>query len=162
MQVQIPNYLDPQYWSLVTREIAVVQRPSENTWIPLPTRNYVIEGRVLLVGMKNPKAKSNWKLGCWLHCLAPPVVQSSPASFPEEAQIFSTPIPLGRLKLVVLPRLADSYLIELKFPHWHQEALYEIRRYSGPVTDVFDAIAAGGGGGGLGQNGLGGFGAVIG
>ena len=160
MDVRIDNYLDPQYWSLVAREIAVVERPSEKTWIPLPARNYTVSSRVLLVGMKNPKAKSGWRLGCWLSAMAPPVAQSAPASFPEEAEIFSSRIPLGRLKLVVLPRLSEQYLVELRFPHWHQEALFEIRRYSGPTTDLFDAIAAGGNGAGVG--GFGGFGAVIG
>ena len=58
-------------------------------------------------------------------------------TFPQEIRSYQRRVFLGRSTLLVLPKLADQYSLQIEFPRWLRDYQLEIWRYLGTDTDIF-------------------------
>ena len=141
---QLPQLTDRLEWNLVARQEfigreVIVGRRRRVTY-DIPDQRYVIDGHVILVGLSNPFAQSNWYLGAWgtQALLFNPSSTSQFFSAGVQAQVKR--LRVNALTLWVTPKLDRPWRLELRFPYWHSQMLVEIWRYDGLDFDLFERL----------------------
>lgn len=69
-----------------------------------------------------------------------PMSPSSTTVFTSAVAADNRRLRLGVLNLLIFPRLIKPWILELKFPYWHEEIYLEVWRYDGADIDVFQRL----------------------
>lgn len=140
MNRDFPQIEDRLEWNLVARESYVVTRPSSNTYVPLPAKNFVLDSYVLLIGVKNSDAKQGWYTGGWASMLAQ-ISPSSTSEFVAAVNVSQRRLRVGTLNFVTFPKFAPKpYILEIKFPEWFERAEIEVWKYDGEDITAIDRL----------------------
>ena len=119
-------------WALLDRSTDQVMPPSKSM---LP-KVWAIQGSwVLAVSIYSVNSKPNWITGGWASMVLP--FSPGLTTFPQEIRSYQRRVFLGRSTLLVLPKLADQYSLQIEFPRWLRDYQLEIWRYLGTDTDIF-------------------------
>lgn len=117
--------------TLVTDTVTTGTRIYSRTRWVIPAQSFFVEdSSIVAVGVRNPKASPRWFLGAWATMLLP-VSPSSTTQFVSAMDADRRSCRLGILNLLVFPKLTPSWILEVKFPDWHEEILLEAWRYDG-------------------------------
>jgi hypothetical protein len=136
MERQFPDFLNAMEWNLVARRSLQVQSVSQKAYNPIPPQSFLLESFVLMIGVRNVEAPNRWYLGAWATMFAP-MLPGSTSEFVASVVVTQRKIRLGVLNLVVFPKVMAPYLLEVKFPAWHEQILLEVWRYDGQDVDQF-------------------------
>lgn len=127
-------------WNLVRRSTVTSSRVGQQ-W-KIPNQSYGIENSsVCAVGVRNTLAKPTWKLGGWAtqNLFLGMGYTSQFVAYVETSR---KKIWLDRLNLLIYPKLADLWSLELSFPWWHEQMLIEVWRYDGRDLDAVQQVLA--------------------
>lgn len=130
-------------WNLLYREAKQAQyvEGSQTFFYPIPSTFVQTSARILLAGTKAQHAKPHWWYGGRIFGLLP-VTPSATSEFnlgttDALSEFYSAPVPLNRLKLLMLPELQPRpFSIKLETAGWHRQIFWEVWEYSGQDTDT--------------------------
>lgn len=66
-----------------------------------------------------------------------PMLPSSTSEFTAVQNSFKRSLRLGVLNLLILPKIAAPYILELSFPKWLEDVTFEVWSYDGRDVDAF-------------------------
>jgi hypothetical protein len=131
---EFPDLLDGSEWNLVSRQTLMGHHV--NGAFLIQPQSFLIDSYVCQVGLKNRHAPTSWYLGAWATMLLP-MSPSSTTVFTSAVAADNQRLRLGVLNLLIFPRLIKPWVLELKFPYWHEEIYLEVWRYDGRDITMF-------------------------
>jgi hypothetical protein len=126
---------DPLNWNLTTRRTLTATTFNDGTSY-IPSLTVVSESCLMMFGFKNPYAKPNWWLAAdvYQQLLTLP---SSTSNFQASVEGFRARCRLNTLTLVRFPNYGlTPFLVEIRFPRWHQKIELEVWYYDGEEYDL--------------------------
>lgn len=135
-----PDLYDTLEWNPVIKETITATQLPDGNYRPLPDRTLFMESSVLMIGARNPEAGPNWFLACRAFQLLS-FLPSSTSQFVAAVQAEQRIVRLDTLNLIVFPKLAPQWLLQLRFPIWHKQMYIEVWSYSGQDLDTFSELA---------------------
>ncbi|WP_416671594.1 hypothetical protein [Egbenema bharatensis] len=137
MDRQFPQLSEGIEWNLVAR------RDLEGTQVNgnflYPPQSFLIDSYVCQIGLRNPRSPGHWFLGGWASALLP-FSPSSTTEFVSAVAVENRRLRLGVLNLFIVPKLIKPWILEIKFPRWHEQMYLEVWQYDGEDIDLFQRI----------------------
>lgn len=138
---RFPQILEGIEWNIVQRGNLTASTGTDNLFLPIPPQQIgITNSRLLAVGVATVQAKSTWKFGGRAS-------QSYEFSFGYTSDfkrlpvlIETKPLRLYCMNLLVFERKLPSYTLVLDFPVWFRDVNYEVWRYDGQESDLYDEI----------------------
>lgn len=133
MTRSFPDLLESLEWNILARKTLIGEPQLNGKW-KIPAQSVAVDSYVCLIGIKAPKALPTWWLGGWASqlCLFTP---ASTTQFVSAVDSGRRPLRLGVLNLFVVPKVLKPWILEVRFPSWHEEIYLEIWRYDGADVD---------------------------
>src|SRR5579885_1656764 len=139
---QFPDFANTQEWNLVGRSSYQAQALTSNSYAPITAQNWLIQNsNVLIIGVSSVSSGATWRTGGWARQILS-FLPSTASNFVAAVHTERRWLRLGTLTLCVFPKLMDSWILEISFPFWFQDATVEVWRYDGRDIDVFQRLDA--------------------
>ena len=124
-------------WQLLYANTYTSQSLGPRGYKPIPRILLPVqaEHRILVAGCRNPLAKDTWYLGGWLR----PIISTGATDF-GNAELDRIPVPLNNPRLILLPQVASSYLLQLEIPFWHEQINFILYQYIGTESDSTEVL----------------------
>lgn len=139
---RFPQILEATEWNLVQQGNLNSSIGTDNLFLPIPPQEIeIINSRLLAVGVATVQARSTWKFGGRAS-------QSYEFSFEYTSNfrrlpvlIETKPLRLYCMNLLVFERKLPTYTLVLDFPSWFRDVEYEVWKYDGQDSDLYEQIA---------------------
>jgi hypothetical protein len=139
---RFPQILEATEWNLVQRGNLSSSVGTDNLFLPIPPQEIeIINSRLLAVGVTTVQARSTWKFGGRAS-------QSYEFSFEYTSNfrrlpvlIETKPLRLHCMNLLVFERKLPTYTLVIDFPAWFRDVEYEVWKYDGQDSDLYEQIA---------------------
>lgn len=140
---RFPQILEGIEWNIVQRGNLVASTGTDDLFLPIPPQQIEISNsRLLAVGVSTIQARSTWKFGGRAS-------QSYEFQFGYTSEfkrlpvlIETKPLRLYCMNLLVFERKLPSYVLVLDFPAWFRDVQYEVWRYDGIESDIYEKVQA--------------------
>lgn len=138
---RFPQILDAIEWNIVQRGNLVASTGTDGLFLPIPPQQIAIENsRLLAVGVGSVQARSSWKWAGKAH-------QSYDFTFGFTSEFKRLPtivdtknLRLYCLNLLIFETKLPSYTLVLDFPYWFRDVQYEVWRYDGLESDIYEQV----------------------
>lgn len=135
---RLPDISDPGTWQLIARDsYEAIMNPDTATHQPIPPKSWTIQNSHLLcIGIGAENAFPSWYTGGWAAQRL--LISPGNTNFLPNIQTVNRRLKLGTLNLFDVPKLADSWLLYVKFPRWFIDASIEVWAYQGRDLDAMN------------------------
>jgi hypothetical protein len=139
---RFPQILEATEWNLVQRGNLNSSVGTDNLFLPIPPQEIeIINSRLLAVGVATVQARSTWKFGGRAS-------QSYELPFEYTSNfrrlpvlIETKPLRLHCMNLLAFERKLPTYTLVIDFPSWFRDVEYEVWKYDGQDSDLYEQIA---------------------
>lgn len=141
MDTRFPQILDAIEWNLVQRGNLVASVGSDKLFLPIaPELLTITNSRLVAVGVGTIQAKSTWKYA-GKASMSYDFTFSSTSTFKRlPTLVESRNLRLYCLNLLIFETKLPEWTLVLDFPVWFRDVQYEVWRYDGLESDLYEKV----------------------